>query len=497
VAAKTSEPDGPATASRVGRRRALRVARHLGTAGVAVVAIVGVLATFFGRAVAIEPAAAEQTRAAASLDILDDQVGWQGQSATVFTEATDNMLLAVGESVRTNADGFAQIDWSDGSLARLDGDSQLTIVDLQGGALAPEIEVGLDVGRVWNRVQDATGSVGRYEIQTGVGVAAVRGTAFSIACTVAQICTFIVAVGQIQLTTPDGGVLLIGEGETVVVGPSGENTGTPIVPPPDGETPGATPGDGGTPDGTPPEPGFVVTERSQQSVDDLRDDDDWIDDNLGRDDDTGRFGSEGAACAATVNGHNASFATTPQTAIVLDVNDVAPVHGVTVAPLDSYAVFLSLAGRSFDLGGGVRTGQTTFDADIEVADYAVFGVGLYEVGATTTGTVCRKDGYILITGRSPLSTIAGILSAIVTLLGLAGASASISRGGRQRSVTARRLSALVAGSFGGAGMAVLLQQYGVFPLSLASLIAAIAALGILSGSLPRAPKAAPAAEETE
>ena len=71
-------------------------------------------------------------------------------TAQVFTEAEDGQPLESGDVVRTDATGFAEVAYADGSLSRLDAETTLTVVVLDGDATLPEIELDLDVGRVWN-----------------------------------------------------------------------------------------------------------------------------------------------------------------------------------------------------------------------------------------------------------------------------------------------------------------------------------------------------------
>lgn len=65
----------------------------------------------------------------------------------------------------------------------------------------------MGLGRTWHRVEELSGD-GRYEVETAVATAVVRGTAFVIDCPSETECTF---------TVLEGAVEVIGDGENVTV----------------------------------------------------------------------------------------------------------------------------------------------------------------------------------------------------------------------------------------------------------------------------------------
>jgi hypothetical protein len=86
--------------------------------------------------------------------------------------------LDIGDKVRTGVDGLARIDYSDGSLTRLDHDTTFQVQELVNDATHKSIKTELDVGRVWNRVEKLTRPGDRFETKTVTAVATVRGTTY-------------------------------------------------------------------------------------------------------------------------------------------------------------------------------------------------------------------------------------------------------------------------------------------------------------------------------
>ena len=88
--------------------------------------------------------------------------------------------LAAGARIRTGADGQAEIELADGSTLVV---RDRSAVQLSGIRRQKEKKTSLLIffGRVWNRISRAVGKQARYEINTPVLVAGVRGTQFETA----------------------------------------------------------------------------------------------------------------------------------------------------------------------------------------------------------------------------------------------------------------------------------------------------------------------------
>ena len=124
--------------------------------------------------------------------------------------------VAVGDGVRTDTTGFAEIAYFDGSRTRLDIDTEFDVVELVNDAGVSSTRTSMGVGRTWHRVESL--GEGEFTVETSQATATVRGTAFVLACA-ADSCTYIVFEGVIELTLADGSVVeVIGPAEVEVVG---------------------------------------------------------------------------------------------------------------------------------------------------------------------------------------------------------------------------------------------------------------------------------------
>lgn len=159
------------------------------------------------------PVAADTT-----LKIRDQAAELRTKAATAFATATDGERMLLGDTVKTNGTGFAQVNYHDGSLTRLDANAQFTLTDLSKAGQAQRVVGKLDGGRAWSRVKKITSSQGRYEIDTPVATASVRGTQFDTDCRAASgSCTFTVVDGVVTVTPKGGKPVDLHAGESLTV----------------------------------------------------------------------------------------------------------------------------------------------------------------------------------------------------------------------------------------------------------------------------------------
>jgi uncharacterized cupin superfamily protein len=117
------------------------------------------------------------------------------------------------------------VDYKDGSLTRLDANAEFTLTDLSTAAQTQRVAGTLDSGRAWSNVQKVTSSDGRYEIDTSVATASVRGTKFNVDCAAADgSCTYTVVEGTVTVTPKGGGPVDLGRGQSITVRPDGSTT---------------------------------------------------------------------------------------------------------------------------------------------------------------------------------------------------------------------------------------------------------------------------------
>ena len=161
----------------------------------------------------------------ATLKVRDEAAQVKAKATKAFARGTDGQDLAVGDTVRTNGTGFAQVDYRDGSLTRLDSNAQFTLTELGRAGRAQRVVGRLDGGRAWSSVEKVTSSQGRYQIDTDVATAAVRGTQFDIDCTAADgSCTFTVADGTVRVTPIGAPFVDLHAGDSLTVHPDHSTT---------------------------------------------------------------------------------------------------------------------------------------------------------------------------------------------------------------------------------------------------------------------------------
>lgn len=140
-------------------------------------------------------------------------------------------------------------------------------------------------------------------------------------------------------------------------------------------------------------------------------------------------------CTATIAGQDVGAARSARSAIEVGVDDTVTVSGTAPGPITGYEVYLSFGGVRFPAAEGeVTDGSTSYSTDVDIGDYARYGVGLYRVEAETTGTACSTWAYVNVTGRFPLFTVAGAAGATMAAAGLFG----MIRAGLRRAPTGGR-----------------------------------------------------------
>ena len=137
-----------------------------------------------------------------------------------FVEASEGEELTVGDRVRTDPTGFAELTYHDGSWMRVENSATLTIEDLVDSDSGEVVSTSIDTGDAWSRVRELSEPDDGFELDTPVASAAVRGTAFAVSCEGDTSCTFSVVEGEV-LVTPDVGdpvTLTAGQSLTVRAG---------------------------------------------------------------------------------------------------------------------------------------------------------------------------------------------------------------------------------------------------------------------------------------
>jgi len=163
-------------------RRVLRRRSELGIRArsvfiVGVIAAFGLVATAGG--VGAVPKASSSTLA--NLKVTADSVQIKSKGAADFTTAKNGQAIKQGDTIKTDAAGRAEIDYTDGSLTRLSGSTVFTISKLTDKRGGRQTQGTLSVGETWNRAAKVS-ETGSFEVKAGGTTAAVQGTAFVVSC---------------------------------------------------------------------------------------------------------------------------------------------------------------------------------------------------------------------------------------------------------------------------------------------------------------------------
>ena len=110
--------------------------------------------------------AAQSTTRAARLSSVDGQVQLTQGATVLAAPALANTPLFEGTRIATAEDGRAEIQFDDGSIARVTPNSSLTLSVMHQEDGTPETEVVLDSGLAYFELQ-GTSSTGRFDIRFG------------------------------------------------------------------------------------------------------------------------------------------------------------------------------------------------------------------------------------------------------------------------------------------------------------------------------------------
>jgi len=146
--------------------------------------------------------------ALASLKITEQQVSIKQKGESAFAAAKEGQALHQGDTIKTDATGRAEIDYTDGSLTRLGASTVFTISKLTNERGGRQTQGTLSVGETWNRAAKVS-ETGSFEVKAGGTTAAVEGTAFVVKCVPATngtqkvSCTVTAVVDNIQVSSDD------------------------------------------------------------------------------------------------------------------------------------------------------------------------------------------------------------------------------------------------------------------------------------------------------
>lgn len=142
----------------------------------------------------------------ANLKVTADNVQIKQKGKSTFVAAKDGQSMKQGDTIKTDANGRAEIDYTDGSITRLASSTVFTISKLTDERGGRQTQGTLSVGETWNRAAKVS-ETGSFEVKAGGTTAAVEGTAFVAKCvpkadgTKAVDCTFTAVVDDIKVNS--------------------------------------------------------------------------------------------------------------------------------------------------------------------------------------------------------------------------------------------------------------------------------------------------------
>ncbi len=175
-----------------------------------------------------QPAYATST----TLSILSGEVQVQKVGSSTWATAEDNMVLEVGDRVKTGPDSYALLTFFEGSTMELEPNSEVVIEELtttQEGSTV--LRLKQQVGRTWNRVEKLVDPASRYEVDTPTGVAVARDTLFDVEVAADGTTNVRVIKDKVTVTAQQQEVTVEEGNETVVLPDNPPAQPTPIPAP--------------------------------------------------------------------------------------------------------------------------------------------------------------------------------------------------------------------------------------------------------------------------
>ena len=156
------------------------------------------------------------------LSITEGNVSVMKADTGSWIEAQVGMSLKPGDSVKTGDNSSADITFFDGSTIELQAGTEIEIasLDISGDSGSTNITLEQAIGNTISRVTKIVDPASRYEVETPVGAAAVRGSAMQVyvmedgTTWITNLEGDIWAVAQsVQVQIPEGRQCIIGPGQ--------------------------------------------------------------------------------------------------------------------------------------------------------------------------------------------------------------------------------------------------------------------------------------------
>ena len=120
--------------------------------------------------------------AAAAISEIEGSAEQRNDAQTNWATAAVGQTLNAGNQVRTGPESVAAIQFAEGAITRLGPDTLFTVSELGGDSQNPLIKLQLAAGQLFVLITGSLGT-GSVEVETPIGVAAVRGSLMSVEVT--------------------------------------------------------------------------------------------------------------------------------------------------------------------------------------------------------------------------------------------------------------------------------------------------------------------------
>src|SRR5258708_21314694 len=110
------------------------------------------------------------------IEILDNNVYLEAAGATEWTDAKDQQEIKPGTVIKTDTNGHAQLIYPNGTVTRLDSNTQIILKTYQ--ASPQQVNIFVEAGTIWSRITKLLGGES-YQSESTNLVATVRGTVYT------------------------------------------------------------------------------------------------------------------------------------------------------------------------------------------------------------------------------------------------------------------------------------------------------------------------------
>src|ERR671918_666601 len=136
------------------------------------------------------------------------------------------LLITAGPAT---AKQFATLDVLDGSVTRLDFDTEFTLEELTSQGSSKDIVGTQSGGNTFNRVTHLTDSQSRFEVDTPTATASVKGTAFAVRVNELGTSDIWVVEGVVMAVLHDGMRVKVHSGRGITIDPDGTSDGVYVL----------------------------------------------------------------------------------------------------------------------------------------------------------------------------------------------------------------------------------------------------------------------------